>query len=92
MIGLRPYQPRMSGLFLNIIIRTGLRPVGLSYQVYFAEFVSYLGERGVLMCVGNGSYFCTPVLVNMCNIRFQVFRLGNFIFIIFLFRKTNIHN
>ena len=23
------------------------------YEVYFAEFVSYLGERGVL-CVGNG--------------------------------------
>ena len=43
------------------------------------EFVSYLGERGVL-CVGNGSHFCTPVLMNMCNITFQVLRLSTFVF------------
>ena len=28
------------------------------------EFVSYLGERGVL-CVGNDSNFCTQVFMNM---------------------------
>ena len=35
------------------------------------EFVSYLGERGV-RCVGNGRHICTPVLMNMSNITFQV--------------------
>ena len=43
------------------------------------DFVSYLGERGV-MCVGNGSHFCTPVLMNMCNVTFQVPRLSTFVF------------
>ena len=28
------------------------------------------------MCVVNGSQFCTPVLMNMCNITFQVIRLS----------------
>ena len=37
------------------------------------EFVSYLGERRVL-CVGNGWHFCTPVLMNMCNITFRDLR------------------
>ena len=41
---------------------------GLLYKFILPEFVSYLGERGV-MCVGNGSHLCTPVLkMNMCNI------------------------
>ena len=43
------------------------------------EFVYYFGERGVL-CVGNGSHFCTPVLMNMSNITIQVLRLGTFVF------------
>ena len=34
------------------------------------EFVSYVGERGVL-CVRNGSDFCTPVLMNMSYITFE---------------------
>ena len=41
--------------------------------------MSYLGERGVL-CVGNGWHFCTPVLMNMSNITFQVLRLSTFVF------------
>ena len=41
--------------------------------------MSYLGERGVL-CVGNGWHFCTPVLMNMCNITFEVSRLSTFVF------------
>ena len=41
--------------------------------------MSYLGGRGV-MCVGNGSHFCTPVLMNMWNITFQVLRLSTFVF------------
>ena len=46
----------------------------------FLEFVTYSGERGVL-CVGNGSHnFCTPVLMNMSNITFQVLRLSTFVF------------
>ena len=43
------------------------------------EFVFYLGGRGVL-CVGNGSHFCTPVLMNMCNIAFHVLTLSTFVF------------
>ena len=43
------------------------------------EFVSYLGERRVL-CVGNGSHFCTPVLRNMSNITFQGLTLSTFVF------------
>ena len=43
------------------------------------EFVSYLGERRV-MCVGNGWHFCTPVLMNMCNITLKVPRLSTFVF------------
>ena len=30
--------------------------------------------------MGNDSHFCTPVLVNMCNITFQVLRLSTFVF------------
>ena len=30
--------------------------------------------------MGNGSHFCTPVLMNMCNITFQVLRLSTFVF------------
>ena len=40
-------------------------------NLVLTEFVSYLRERGVL-CVGNGSHFCKPVLMYMCNITFQV--------------------
>ena len=39
----------------------------------------YLGERGVL-CVGNGWHFCTPVLMNMCNITFEGPGLSTFVF------------
>ena len=35
-----------------------------------SEFVSYLGERGVL-CVGNSCHFCTSVLMNMSNMTFR---------------------
>ena len=52
----------------------------VSYTILFIkfilpEFVSYLGEIGVL-CVINGWHFCTLVLVNMPNITFGVPRLG----------------
>ena len=30
--------------------------------------------------MGNGSHFCTPVLINMCNITFQVVLLSTFAF------------
>ena len=46
-------------------------------KLILPEFVSYLGERGVL-CVGNGSHLCTPVLLSMCNVTFQVLRLSVF--------------
>ena len=62
-------------LFYHIMISTGQYPI----KFILPEFVSYLGERGVL-CVGNGSHFCTPVLMNMCNITFQVLRLSTFDF------------
>ena len=55
-----------------------LGPAYVRYPIKFIlpEFVSYLGERGVLY-VGNGSNSCTPVLViNICNITFQVLRLN----------------
>ena len=42
------------------------------------ELVSYLGERGVL-CVGNGWRLCTPVVMNMCDIKFEVPRLSTFV-------------
>ena len=58
-----------------------LGPAYVRYPIKFIlpEFVSYLEQRGVL-CVGNGSHFCTPVLMNMCNIAFQVLRLSTFVF------------
>ena len=33
-----------------------------------------------MRCVGKGSHLCTPVLMNMCNITFQVLRLSTFAF------------
>ena len=33
-----------------------------------------------MLCVGNGSHFCTLVRMNMCNITFQVIRLSTFFF------------
>ena len=47
-------------------VKEELRPAYGRYPIKFIlpEFVSYLGERGVL-CVGNGSHFCTPVLMNL---------------------------
>ena len=30
--------------------------------------------------MGNGSHFCTPVLMSVCNITFQVLRLSTFDF------------
>ena len=35
-------------------------------KFFLPEFVSYLGERGVL-CVGNGSHFFTPDLIVWCG-------------------------
>ena len=63
-------------------VRTRL--LGQAYGRYpikfiLPEFVSYLGIKGVL-CVGNGSHFYTPVLMNMCNITFQVLMLSTFVF------------
>ena len=49
------------------------------FKFSLLEVVSYLGERGVL-CVGNGGHFCTPVLMNMCNITFEVSRSSTFVF------------
>ena len=37
--------------------------------------------------MGNGSHFCTPVLVSMCNITFQVVRLSTFFFNKYLEKK-----
>ena len=47
-------------------------------QFFLSEFVAYLGEIGVL-CVGNGRHFSTPILMSMCNITFEVPRLGTFV-------------
>ena len=41
--------------------------------------MSYLGKRGVL-CVWDGWHFCTPVLMNMSSIAFEVRRLSTFVF------------
>ena len=30
--------------------------------------------------MGNGWHLCTPVLMNMCNITFQVLKLSTFVF------------
>ena len=30
--------------------------------------------------MGNGRHFCTPVLMKMCNITFEVPRLSTFVF------------
>ena len=46
-------------------------PIKYHIKFILPEFVSYLGERGV-PCVGKRSHLCTPVLINMCNITFQV--------------------
>ena len=59
----------------NIVIRTGRSPI----KFILPEFVSYLGERGVLW-VGNGWHFCTPVLMNMANITLEGPRLSTFVF------------
>ena len=37
--------------------------------------------------MGNGSHFCTTVLISMCNITFQVLRLSTFVFNIFSEKK-----
>ena len=57
-----------------------LGPAVGRYPIKFIlpEFVSYLGKRGVL-CVGNGWYFCTPILMDMCNITFEVPRFSTFV-------------
>ena len=59
-------------------------------NLVLTEFVSYLRERGVL-CVGNGSHFCKPVLMNMCNITFQVLRLSRPTFVFNKCSKKNSH-
>ena len=53
------------------------------------RFVSYLGERGVL-CVGNGWHFCTPVLINMPNITFEVARSDSCVFKKVLRKNNNV--
>ena len=66
---------------INILFTQYLGPTVGRYSIRFSlpEFVSYLGERGVL-CVGNGWHFCTPVLMNMSNITFEDPRLSTFVF------------
>ena len=32
-----------------------------------------------MLCVGNGSRFCIPVLLDLCNITFQVLRSSTFV-------------
>ena len=63
----------MSIIFLGAAV--GQEPINF----ILPEFVSYLGERGVL-CVGNGWPFCTLVLMNMSNITFEVPMLSTFVF------------
>ena len=55
------------------LIRLGCRPQPIKFIL--PEFVPYLGGRGVLY-VGNGSHFCTPVLMTT----FQGLRLITFVF------------
>ena len=57
----------VTGLRSLLGLAVGHQPIGF----ILPEFVSYLGERG-MVCVGNGWHFCTPVLMNMWNITFQV--------------------
>ena len=64
-------------LYWAISIRTGVGRYPI--RLILPEFVFYFGEREVL-CVRNGSHFCTPVLMNMCNITFGVLRLSNVVF------------
>ena len=63
------------------IYRLLLGPAVGWYPIKFIlpEFVSYLGKRGVL-CGGEQFQLCTPVLMNMCNITFEVPRLSTFVF------------
>ena len=57
-------------LFYYPVIRTSRRPA--AYKVYFARVcVLFRGKRGAV-CVGNGWHFRTSVLMNMCNITFEV--------------------
>ena len=42
--------------------------------------MSYSGERGGGAVCGNGSHFCTPVLMDMFNITFQVLMLSTLVF------------
>ena len=60
-----------------LLVRRGRPPWSIKFIL--PEFVSYLGEREV-MYVGNGFHFCTPVLMSMSNITFQVLRLSTFVF------------
>ena len=55
-------------IFINHTV-TLLGPAVGQYTIKFIlpEFVSYLGERGVL-CVGNGWHFCTSVLILQSHI------------------------
>ena len=55
------------------------RPEAGTIKFILPEFVSYSGKRGVL-CVGNGWHFCTPVLMSMSNITFQVMMLSTYVF------------
>ena len=72
--------------FSLFVHKGGLKPDSFHFiydhtiMFILPEFVSYLGERGGVLCVGNSWHFCTPVLMNMSNITFQVLRLSIFIF------------
>ena len=50
-----------------------------SIKFILPEFVSYLREIGVL-CVESDWYFCTPVLMNLRIITFEVPRLSTLVF------------
>ena len=57
------------------VLTTTLGPPPLLCQ----EFMFYLGVREMVF-VGNGSHFCTPVLMTMGNVTFEVLRLSTFVF------------
>ena len=82
----RVVQPIKSVIQLLLGATYGRYPI----KFILPECVSYLGERRVL-CVGNGSHFCTLVLMNMYNTAFHVLRLSTFVFTKYS-EKKNIHD
>ena len=53
---------------------------GVLLSLFCLNLCSFLGRERYLLCVEKGSRFCTPVLMNMCNITFHVLRLSTFVF------------